>query len=558
MLNTFRKQIQVLLALLVPVISDGQAISSFTGNQFVTEDGITYSINSTKQDDGNYPAMLVSIPSSVKGKVKIPETIDFTISKLSGSGIPPGWSWVQSRKKAVWFGKFDSLDWNEEDDKDEVRKAKVMVVGNKVFANRSDITDIQLPNSVTSIWTNAFQNCTALKSFVFPKQVAYVWDAFRGCSSLEKVDVNGNIEELPQMFFAELGKLKKVSFKCPLKKIPYGCFYKCDSLQSVELPQSLEEIASYSFCSCISLDTLTIPTTVNRIGEYAFWDCQSLRSVKIPTKVKKIEKATFLDCYELQWVDIPKSVDSIGMSAFARCWKLKEISIHSGVKNIESSAFGGCQLQDIYVHWITPPAIDYHVFTDNAYQYAILHIPSSGLGVTSSMILNNYLQTYAWNLFKLIDDGINRYNLLDFYMNVYVSATGGGSVIYNGKEDYPLRDTSLFFSELTAVPIDIQLSFEPDEGCNLLSVQVKKASADTITDLIDNVKDGKLVIEDVYGETDIYVTFQDGLSGIFSIVSKPEKAQSVFTLDGRKCQDISSGLNIIRYADGSIRKMWKK
>ena len=58
----------------------------------------------------------------------------------------------------------------------------------QAFINRTDFTDVIIPENVTEINTKAFENCTALTSVVIPPLVNTIGpDAFRGCSNLASV-----------------------------------------------------------------------------------------------------------------------------------------------------------------------------------------------------------------------------------------------------------------------------------------------------------------------------------------------------------------------------------
>ena len=75
---------------------------------------------------------------------------------------------------------------------------KVIVTGGtkiagNAFANWIMITDIILPDSVTSIEKNAFSNCISLESITIPTGVNYIGtDTFNGCKKLTKVYYRGD------------------------------------------------------------------------------------------------------------------------------------------------------------------------------------------------------------------------------------------------------------------------------------------------------------------------------------------------------------------------------
>ena len=71
----------------------------------------------------------------------------------------------------------------------------VKTIYDSSFIN-STITEIVIPNSVTSIGNSAFKNCSSLVNIVIPNSVTAIDSyAFDGCSKLEKVYYSGTIDE---------------------------------------------------------------------------------------------------------------------------------------------------------------------------------------------------------------------------------------------------------------------------------------------------------------------------------------------------------------------------
>ena len=101
-------------------------------------------------------------------------------------------------------------------------------------------------------------------------------------------------------------------------------------------------IGEFAFYNCRSLTSVTIPSSVTSIGKYAFSGCSGLTSVTIPSSVTSIGESAFSGCRSLTSVTIPSSVTSIGEAAFLDCSGLTSVTLPSSVTSIGWSAFRGC------------------------------------------------------------------------------------------------------------------------------------------------------------------------------------------------------------------------
>ena len=110
----------------------------------------------------------------------------------------------------------------------------VTFIGEAAFANCSNLTNISIPNSVTSIGLSAFEHCTRLKSITLPSS---------------------------------------------LRNISMFLFHNCSQLTTIQIPDSVLSIQDYAFGNCISLETIHIPVSVTSIGVYAFNGCPSSMTV---------------------------------------------------------------------------------------------------------------------------------------------------------------------------------------------------------------------------------------------------------------------------------------
>lgn len=266
------------------------------------------------------------------------------------------------------------------------------------------LTQVDLPNTLTTIQDAAFYNCTKLKEITLPNSVTQLGEGvFQGCSSLSQVRLSENLKTLPTSTFdgctaltefdfagiTEIGEeafqntgIQILDLPTTVKTLGESAFahsalqeiwslggvetlptdvFAYTQIQTFDIPQGLyiapgafeysalqkvatgidvTEINDGAFRNCRKLTSVELNEDVTRIGDNAFRACTALTSIDFPESLVSIGDYAFYTS-GLTSLVVPNTVQQMGRMAFAGS-ALTEVSVVSGVKTLGDYAFAGC------------------------------------------------------------------------------------------------------------------------------------------------------------------------------------------------------------------------
>ncbi len=208
----------------------------------------------------------------------------------------------------------------------EIEGVPVTKIGSSAFA-MSDISEVTIPNTVTTIEFAAFSN-TGLKSITIPASVTNIGKMVFYGSRMTSITVDENnpvyhsdgncvIETKAKTLVAGIDS-SVIPSDGSVTTIGAGVFTQC-RFTEIEIPDCIETIEEAAFISCMELKNITIPDSVKTIGDRAFRLCSDLTGIVIPDSVESIGEGAFDDCNDLSDVRIGSGVKSIGCWAFSGC-----------------------------------------------------------------------------------------------------------------------------------------------------------------------------------------------------------------------------------------------
>ena len=227
----------------------------------------------------------------------------------------------------------------------------VKTIGNWAFYRCTGLTTVTIGNSVTSIGNRAFYSCTSLTEVSIPNSVTSIGSSvFEDCSGLKTVTIGNSVTTIGDGTFNGCTSLKTVIWNARNVQdtflsetwIPKPPFPDSDRLTEFVFGEEVEYIPAYLCYQLASLKKLVIGNSVTSIGNHAFFCCSGLTEVTIPNSVTSIGDYAFADCTGLTEITIPNAVTTIEGYAFTRCTGLKTVTIGNSVTTIEDGAFNGC------------------------------------------------------------------------------------------------------------------------------------------------------------------------------------------------------------------------
>ncbi len=216
-------------------------------------------------------------------------------------------------------------------------------IGPNCFAHCSSLSNIEIPNSVTTIEYFAFYGCTALATLYLPENIKSLDNlAFSGCTNLTEINVSNINKYYKSLAGVLFDKNVTVLLHFPIGK----------KTSSYTIPNGVINIGKSAFRSCTSLEVVIIPNSVVDIGYNAFSGCVSLKTISIPDSVVSMGDGVFSGCTSLESVEIGNGLQKMGTLVFYGCDSLENIVFPLGLATtLKPAAFEGSAFYNNEKNW---------------------------------------------------------------------------------------------------------------------------------------------------------------------------------------------------------------
>lgn len=212
----------------------------------------------------------------------------------------------------------------------ELEGKKVSAIGMNAFTGNNVITDLVIPEGVTTLNWYSFNTCRNLETVTLPDSLEFIdsW-AFERCSRLKTISIPANVTQINGGAFAQNSSMTSIT--CDPANKNYV------SVDGVLFTKDMKELVAYPGGI---RGGYTVPATVNHIGDAAFYGALGLDSVTILGNLDFIGFEAFAECSKLTDVAIRDGVNYVGYWAFRGCDGIKSLTVPQSVTNIGDQAFG--------------------------------------------------------------------------------------------------------------------------------------------------------------------------------------------------------------------------
>lgn len=237
------------------------------------------------------------------------------------------------------------------------------------FGGCTALTEIEIPEGVTTIGAYAFYNDAALVKMVLPSTLTTTGDysCYGFATSNRHVYFNGTLRQWMNITFNNTNVDRGTN-------PAYGAHFYIDGeeVTNLVIPDGVTTIKAKAFFGMRYITSLSIPNTVTSINARALSNCYSLSSIIGGDSITSIEAHAFY--YDTGLTQVPsfvKNLTSIGESAFAYCSNMEGDFLAPNATSFGATALlNTSKVKDVDIRNITSVYVRYIAGCSNG-QYTL-------------------------------------------------------------------------------------------------------------------------------------------------------------------------------------------
>lgn len=220
----------------------------------------------------------------------------------------------------------------------------------------TNIATVEIPTSMITSIIDSMPSTVKkhVIKIVFSENINEFPTSFRDFIELTEINIPNIITSISDEMFCNCKKLTKINLPNTITTIEENAFRNCYSLGNINIPSSVEYIGKQAFWNCNQLISIVIPKSVQSIGVNCFGCCRNLETIKLPSNIITIPMSCFSNCNSLETVVWqPDSMYAeIDDNAFNNCYLLQNIdSWANNISHVGLNAFYNSSYHDTYTDY---------------------------------------------------------------------------------------------------------------------------------------------------------------------------------------------------------------
>lgn len=447
----------------------------------------------------------------------------------------------------------------------------VVQIGESAFYKLENVIECEIPKTIVSIGESAFYYDYTLEKISFPEGLISIGTHAFGNTKLSSLNLPNSLTTINESAFIGT-QINELVIPNSVTFIGKAAFSSCKNLTKVVIGSGVSEIEEYPFIYCYNLSSIIVNednenfcsenntlytkdkkgiicVAPNQTGEYimpnsvtsiekAAMEYTNFYSIKISENLSLISGGCFSNCNNLIAVIVPESVTYIDSDAWERCSHLKSIVFGKNVLNIVTDVVKqNTELENIFCFSTRPPVINDYTFDETHFIYSTLYVPESAL--------DRYKDHKIWSKFRNIK-GLSE----------------------DKAKFIPMESISFEYDKLVIgrnEVLNANYSISPEY------VTVPYLKWESSNPNIATVKEGKITgISEGYCTITAYSVDGSGVKASFEVevkdnagiddaLDEPDsEAVEYYNIHGIKLMQPTKGVNIVKYKDGTVRKVYNR